>query len=145
MAGVAISIPNVTYELDETEKQLLVEELRKMNPWAAAVADELDAATQYEPTDSDIVELARALDHLRNLGTLPTQQPIGRLRDDLVRRFPAHTYRLIPADGRAPLDAFAYGPIHAPPERLVDAHGNEWRVLERHDGTDPVELVVESW
>ena len=97
-------------------RELVVDELKKMNPWARAVADEIESATVYEPNDDDIVELARALDHLRNLATLPSKRPIVALRDNLVARFPSRTYRVIPEDGSDPYKVFSYGPIHAPPD-----------------------------
>lgn len=151
--AVNVRIPHVTYRLEPEDVELLVDELEKLErPVATSVAATLlSPPDPYRPTDADIVELARALDHLRNLDTLPKERDaevfgVSRLRDNLVSRFRSHTYRLDPQTGEQPFGSFSYGPRHAVGDRLVDmATSREWTVLGIREGTDALELVVEPW
>jgi hypothetical protein len=145
-SGVEIRIPNTTYSLAGDERAILVDELDKLErATATEVAESLRRGGTFEPDPAESTELARALDHLRNLRALPRGEMHG-LRDALVSMFHSHRYRLDPQTGEQPFETFAYGPIHEAGERLVDmATNREWRVIGVRPGTDPLELAVEPW
>jgi hypothetical protein len=151
-ATLRIHIPNVDYVLDSSAVEVLVEELENLErPRATIVARTLrNPSDPYEPTDEDIVELARALDHLRNLGTLPPDDrddvfgPTG-LRGNLVDRFAMRTYRLDPHTGEQPFESMSWGPLYGKGDRFVDTWAREWLVEWIEPDTDPIEIVVAPW
>lgn len=146
-----VRIPNVEYELAPDEVAILCDELDKLErPGATSVAATLrNPPTPYEPSREDVVELARALDHLRNLGALPKDRdgvfgPMA-LRDNLVARFDTHRYLLDPLTSLPPIATMAWGPLHQEGDRLVDTMGDEWVVRRIEADSEPIGMTVDPW
>jgi hypothetical protein len=159
MSDVLIRVvPEGEFELDGAAIAILVDELDRLEtPSATRIAETLRGLPKlYEPTPDDAVALARALDHLRNFGTLPRDPEDGfgamRLRGKLVGRFETTSYLLDPLMGGPSIATTSWGPPYAVGDRIVDTTGGEWFISEVEPAQsdagpnpEPSRLFVDPW
>jgi hypothetical protein len=149
--SVTIWIPNADYILEPNAIITIADELDRLErPIAAALAQTLrDLPTRHELSPEGAAELVRALNHLRNLSALPSNDSntfgAARLREALIARFETHRYLLDAQDARPPIATSTMGPLYGEGDRLVDATGGEWFVRQVEAGPEPIRVIVDPW
>jgi hypothetical protein len=145
---VIVRVGGYEHPLDAEEVDLLVGELERLeSDRATRMAVELRALTVLVPEVRDLYDLMRALEHLRNLKTIPSRSQLTLLRDRVrgMVEFGSHRYRLDPLTGEQPFESASRGPLYEDGDRFVDVRGHEWFVERIERRTDPIEIVVAPW
>jgi hypothetical protein len=96
---VEIRTKNVSLRLSAADVALLLDELTLIGSRADWAAETLRRQAVCAPRGDDLAMLARALDHLRNLGRLPPAgaSELTRLRDLIIDSFGTRTLARVSA------------------------------------------------